>query len=132
MLKPGLWSLSLRGDSQNRRGEECGPFPIMYFAFIYICGRLPVWGHLSLNSWKQAVYSRALSQNALTLDPWCCRGWLLPWESSSCLCTAVSPKSLEGKVVLYLICIFFFLDHKACQFLTHDHSHSLQASVRVD
>ncbi|OWK06695.1 hypothetical protein Celaphus_00012005 [Cervus elaphus hippelaphus] len=23
-------------------------------------------------------------------------------------------------------------NHKACQFLTHDHSHSLQASVRVD
>lgn len=28
-------------------------------------------------------------------------------------------------------CIIF-LDHKACQFLTHDCSHSLQASVRVD
>lgn len=42
------------------------------FCFHYICVCFPVWGHLSLNSWKQAVYSRALSQNTGTPDPWHC------------------------------------------------------------
>lgn len=58
-VRPGLWPLCVMGNSHNCRGKECGPFPIMCFVFIYICVYFPVWGHLSLNSWKQAVYSGA-------------------------------------------------------------------------
>lgn len=69
-----VFSLSVFWEnSHNCRGKECGPFPIVCFVFIYVCVCFPVWGHLSSNSWKQAVYSRALSQNTLTPD----RGWLL-------------------------------------------------------
>lgn len=64
-----VFSLSVFWEnSHNCRGKECGPFPIVCFVFIYVCVCFPVWGHLSSNSWKQAVYSRALSQNTLTPD----------------------------------------------------------------
>lgn len=121
-------------NSHNRRGKECGPFPIMCFAFIYICVCFPVWGHLSLNSWKQAVYSRALSKkkNTLTPDPWYRRGWLLAvgnHPSSDFAQLNVLNHWWENCSVLKCI---HFLDQKACQFLTHDCSHSLQASVPVN
>ena len=117
-------------NSQNSRGEECGPFPIpmICFVFIYICVWFPVWGHLSLNSWKQVVYSRAFSQNTS----------LVMWG----VVTGRGNHPASAFAQLYVLnhwrknCFVFkciiFLDHKACQFLTHDCSHSLQASVRVD